>query len=180
MNASQTHVDAFTLLRDPGDDSVLSYRHRVLADRAANDAPPGSDSYSVLRRVESGDLEVVTDPNVGPTIPTCLECGCTEQFACEGGCSWAGPNVCSSCLAPQMKPRDEIENKLEAMQRQRDLTGYERLAVMQIELLLDIRDLLSAAFVPPTLRGTPEQIARLKELFAEDAPRGRILTLGDI
>lgn len=27
----------------------------------------------------------------------CLNCGCTEEHACEGGCDWAKPFKCSSC-----------------------------------------------------------------------------------
>lgn len=35
----------------------------------------------------------------------CIVCGCTEEFACEGGCSWAARytkdrGVCSSCPIP--------------------------------------------------------------------------------
>src|SRR5579883_3308127 len=176
MNGNRLHIDQFSLIENVKTGHVHSFRHLVRTAAEAYSMNAHDATVEITELVKKGELKLSTDGN--PSIPTCLECGCTEQFACEGGCSWAGPNVCSSCLAPQMKPRDEIEDKLDAMQRQRDLTGYERLAVMQIELLLDIRDLLSAAFVPPTLRGTPEQIARLKELFAEDAPRGRILTLG--
>lgn len=29
----------------------------------------------------------------------CRVCGCTEQQACPGGCSWAGADLCSSCAA---------------------------------------------------------------------------------
>jgi Fe-S-cluster-containing dehydrogenase component len=33
---------------------------------------------------------------------TCVGCGCTEDDACPGGCSWvpngAGVEVCSSCV----------------------------------------------------------------------------------
>jgi hypothetical protein len=28
----------------------------------------------------------------------CRACGCTEYFACEGGCSWAAIDLCTSCL----------------------------------------------------------------------------------
>lgn len=28
---------------------------------------------------------------------SCRSCGCTDNFACPGGCSWAGPDLCSSC-----------------------------------------------------------------------------------
>lgn len=29
----------------------------------------------------------------------CVGCGCTDERACEGGCSWAStkPSICSSC-----------------------------------------------------------------------------------
>jgi hypothetical protein len=29
----------------------------------------------------------------------CRVCGCTEDNACPGGCSWAGPELCSRCAA---------------------------------------------------------------------------------
>jgi len=27
----------------------------------------------------------------------CRKCGCTEYDACEGGCSWVEPDLCSAC-----------------------------------------------------------------------------------
>ena len=30
-------------------------------------------------------------------IDECLCCGCTQNNACEGGCSWITPDLCSSC-----------------------------------------------------------------------------------
>lgn len=27
----------------------------------------------------------------------CLTCGCTDSIACEGGCWWAAPGLCSRC-----------------------------------------------------------------------------------
>ena len=27
----------------------------------------------------------------------CLSCGCTDSVACEGGCWWAAPGLCSQC-----------------------------------------------------------------------------------
>lgn len=29
---------------------------------------------------------------------SCRECGCTNERACQGGCSWMAPGLCSSCL----------------------------------------------------------------------------------
>lgn len=34
-----------------------------------------------------------------PPSGVCRRCGCVEDRACEGGCSWAGPDVCSRCAA---------------------------------------------------------------------------------
>lgn len=47
--------------------------------------------------------EVLMDPD--PELPRCIDCGCTEQLACPGGCYWADstrlglPEVplCSQC-----------------------------------------------------------------------------------
>lgn len=30
-------------------------------------------------------------------MQTCRKCGCTEDHACKGGCSWAEPGLCSAC-----------------------------------------------------------------------------------
>jgi hypothetical protein len=30
---------------------------------------------------------------------TCRVCGCSDSRACEGGCFWAAPNLCSRCVA---------------------------------------------------------------------------------
>jgi hypothetical protein len=32
-------------------------------------------------------------------VGACLGCACTDDLACEGGCSWAEPNLCSECVA---------------------------------------------------------------------------------
>lgn len=29
--------------------------------------------------------------------PACAVCGCTQQWACEDGCHWVEPDVCSAC-----------------------------------------------------------------------------------
>ncbi len=34
-----------------------------------------------------------------PNVVICRGCGCTEEVACPGGCSWALPGVCSTCAA---------------------------------------------------------------------------------
>lgn len=36
-----------------------------------------------------------------PRGPACVVCGCTEERACDGGCSWvmSRPPLCSACVA---------------------------------------------------------------------------------
>jgi hypothetical protein len=31
--------------------------------------------------------------------PACRVCGCTDDRACPGGCSWAEPDLCSRCVS---------------------------------------------------------------------------------
>jgi ParB/RepB/Spo0J family partition protein len=33
-----------------------------------------------------------------PAIAACRECGCTDEIACEGGCSWVEDGLCSACV----------------------------------------------------------------------------------
>lgn len=37
-----------------------------------------------------------------PKEQTCLICGCTDSKACEGGCSWAIPGICSKCITDRV------------------------------------------------------------------------------
>lgn len=32
---------------------------------------------------------------------TCRACGCSDDMACEGGCYWVEPGLCSSCVKPE-------------------------------------------------------------------------------
>jgi hypothetical protein len=33
-------------------------------------------------------------------LPACRECGCTEHAACNDGCGWIEPELCSTCADP--------------------------------------------------------------------------------
>ena len=33
-------------------------------------------------------------------VRACDGCGCTDDAACEGGCTWVGPYACSRCASP--------------------------------------------------------------------------------
>lgn len=32
------------------------------------------------------------------SLGTCRVCGCDDEWGCEAGCSWAEPDLCSSCV----------------------------------------------------------------------------------
>lgn len=32
------------------------------------------------------------------SVRTCRQCGCTDERACAGGCSWVDVDLCSACL----------------------------------------------------------------------------------
>lgn len=34
----------------------------------------------------------------GLGVRHCRRCGCTEDYACAAGCSWAKPDICSRCV----------------------------------------------------------------------------------
>jgi hypothetical protein len=37
-------------------------------------------------------------------IRACRQCGCTDESACEDGCHWVGPDLCSRCAPEAAKP----------------------------------------------------------------------------
>jgi hypothetical protein len=66
------------------------------------------DEQTAAALVETGvsrrDAEVMAthvrvqrEADVAAGLPACRECGCTENAACVGGCSWAAPDLCSRC-----------------------------------------------------------------------------------
>jgi hypothetical protein len=50
----------------------------------------------------------------------CAGCGCTDDRACDGGCYWVWPRVCSSCWRIHTAVIDQVDsNKREAIARMR-------------------------------------------------------------
>lgn len=39
-------------------------------------------------------------------MATCRKCGCTDDNACEIGCFWAEPDLCSACVKPGWTPEE--------------------------------------------------------------------------
>ncbi len=40
-------------------------------------------------------------PLVDTDVRTCRVCGCTDQYACDGGCWWVERDLCSACTNKQ-------------------------------------------------------------------------------
>jgi ParB/RepB/Spo0J family partition protein len=63
---------------------------------------------------DSGEEPREQEPSAA--VATCIGCGCTDDHACEGGCSWvridreSGKGVCSKCPA-SIKKWDAVEQK---------------------------------------------------------------------
>lgn len=43
-------------------------------------------------------VQAVRGQDVAVGGPTCRACGCTDNTACEDGCYWVEPDLCSSCV----------------------------------------------------------------------------------
>jgi hypothetical protein len=42
----------------------------------------------------------ITGGEVLALAQACVVCGCTDERACRGGCSWVVPGLCSRCARP--------------------------------------------------------------------------------
>jgi hypothetical protein len=41
---------------------------------------------------------LLEDLELGDAFAVCRVCGCDSLHACEGGCVWAAPDLCSRCV----------------------------------------------------------------------------------
>jgi len=49
--------------------------------------------------LDGEDMALPPRPDLRPLgIRQCRACGCTDDFACDGGCSWAEPDLCTACV----------------------------------------------------------------------------------
>jgi DNA-binding transcriptional ArsR family regulator len=65
-------------------------------------------------------LQAQRDVDVEAGLPACIGCGCTENAACDGGCSWVSldPPRCSVCVANEA--RVEVTDEEEAAWQERE------------------------------------------------------------
>lgn len=76
--------------------------HRIVARCGGRDTPE-------LEEVRSALTLDTSEPIQGPDIRrierafflashrSCGRCGCVQEIACEGGCSWVAARICSAC-----------------------------------------------------------------------------------
>lgn len=64
----------------------------------------GDDDWDILpwqdewiEGAESALIGALVAVGVIAGPPTCRVCGCTDDHACEGGCWWVEPDLCSAC-----------------------------------------------------------------------------------
>lgn len=61
-------------------------------------APLDAELLGIVVRVATGEIVLATtDAELTGDPPTCRVCGCTDEQACDGGCTWVEPDLCSSC-----------------------------------------------------------------------------------
>lgn len=62
----------------------------------------------VRTRIDDPSVDLrITRPEVAVERSVCSGCGCTEEKACEGGCSWIALDLCSQCV--NARSNDHLE-----------------------------------------------------------------------
>lgn len=81
-----TYRASFTLVDVVNHLAALSQAGLILADEEASLFLPGMDEDAARREYArlSG-------------VQACRACGCSDNWACDGGCEWVEPDLCSSC-----------------------------------------------------------------------------------
>lgn len=102
MMTSVMEISGAALLRNTHNGSVYSARYRILSHASDDDEDlaPAMDAVKALMR--NGDY-ALAGAGERPSVATCRGCGCTEELACDGGCSWiflseqTNVGLCSNC-----------------------------------------------------------------------------------
>lgn len=109
LDGAGEQLDARTLLIAPGvSDLALGARVEALEELrkphhvwALDLAPERVQLNLNGRSLEGAELLPVLDLAIALSGHglACRRCGCTEAWACDGGCSWAAPGpICSACV----------------------------------------------------------------------------------
>lgn len=83
------------------EDPRLLQLARAIVDRGyfvCASAYPEDCSYRIMDGKYACVKCIIDDLNSTRDLPTCRNCGCTDDYACDGGCSWVEPDLCSACV----------------------------------------------------------------------------------
>ncbi|PZS93767.1 helix-turn-helix domain-containing protein [Stenotrophomonas maltophilia] len=89
----------------------------------------------------------------------CRVCSCTDLQACPGGCSWAGPDLCSGCAAAA---GPNAESAMAVVARQRLLIAGSSIKLSRTE-----------AVVMKVLVGAPDRLVEVDALHAAMYPNSK-------
>ena len=70
----------------------------------------------VKEEVEAVIQKPIIDTDQENDGEKCWVCGCTDDHACEGGCYWVIPGLCSRC-AERMEDQEQKETLIDFLQR---------------------------------------------------------------
>lgn len=103
-----TWISAIEMFRRDGGESWAE----DLTDRSVPVISRASAILQALDRIiGNAGGEIIPDPVVGDVNAyliqmtagwECLGCGCTNERACVGGCSWVNEDMCSQCAEPEL------------------------------------------------------------------------------
>lgn len=113
-----------------------------------------------------GRVSPVSGPDAnGPH--RCRGCGCTDLFACPGGCDWVEPDLCSAChRAPPIESWAVFQHPVDFPDRcvaRRLVGGTPTQDLLEHETLEGLRALLPAGLVP--VPRDPRDVAALVETW---------------
>lgn len=94
--------------------ACVAFTSQVHKDRAAQRERAFPDPGAMGIRGDGATFEIPAE--VGPPR-TCRVCGCTDNRACEGGCSWVGDTLCSKCqVVPDATDKAESDRLAAAIE----------------------------------------------------------------
>ncbi|HST80939.1 MAG TPA: hypothetical protein VLL08_04250, partial [Kineosporiaceae bacterium] len=100
----------------------------------------GNDQDKMHAAIEAALLQLVGDVPALPAVRKCRVCGCTDDEACPGGCSWSQPEICSTCAARQHRLDEQYLTTLREQEHAAKLQSSQVLA--QLDFIAHGRSLI--------------------------------------
>lgn len=115
---------------------VAELAHRVWVDHG------GGLVESMQAAIEAALPHLESPWLTPPAAPRqCRICGCTDEEACPGGCSWSQPEICSTCAARQQVADAQYLATLRAQQEAGELQAKQ--AALSLDFVAEGRALIA-------------------------------------